>query len=80
MGVESERLTVRRLIADYAVVWKDIGFLPEENPLWGDMRVAEFLKDSAEPNGIQKDLLDGGAGRVVEKQAKNKFPGSRFLH
>lgn len=60
-------LTVCRLIADYGVVWKDIGYLLEENPLYGDMLVAESLRHLAELNGFQKDVLDRNVSRVVGK-------------
>jgi len=54
-------------MADYGVVWKDIGYLPEENPLYGDMLVAESLGHLAELTGFQRDVPDRNVGRVVRR-------------
>jgi len=56
-------------VGDYSVsdeaeeVKKHIGYLPEQNPLYGDMPVLDYLKFAAEIQGIKKEHIKG---RILE--------------
>lgn len=56
-------------VGDYSVsddpknVKKQIGYLPEQNPLYGDMPVLDYLKFVAEIQGIKKEHIKG---RILE--------------
>ncbi|MEA1876256.1 MAG: ATP-binding cassette domain-containing protein [Bacteroidota bacterium] len=56
-------------VGDYSVsdeaenVKKQIGYLPEQNPLYGDMPVLDYLKFVAEIQGIKKEHVKG---RILE--------------
>ena len=44
---------------------KRLGYLPENNPLYGDMRVAEYLGFAAEMKGLPRARIDEAVGKAV---------------
>ncbi|MDZ4784925.1 MAG: ATP-binding cassette domain-containing protein [bacterium] len=47
-------------------VRKRIGYLPENPPLYGEMRVTEYLKFMGEIKGVSKDILQSRIDEVIE--------------
>jgi ABC-2 type transport system ATP-binding protein len=47
-------------------VRRKIGYLPEQNPLYNDLDVIEYLKFVAELRGIPKDQMDSRIRKMVE--------------
>ena len=52
-------------------IQKDIGYLPELNPLYGEMRVHDYLKFISEIRGIPKENFKLAFQKVVEECALN---------
>ena len=52
-------------------IQKDIGYLPELNPLYGEMRVHDYLKFISEIRGIPKENFKSSFQKVVEECALN---------
>ena len=52
-------------------IQKDIGYLPELNPLYGEMRVHDYLKFISEIRGISKEKFKSAFQKVVEECALN---------
>ena len=52
-------------------IQKDIGYLPELNPLYGEMRVHDYLKFISEIRGIHKENFKSAFQKVVEECALN---------
>ncbi len=52
-------------------IQKDIGYLPELNPLYGEMRVHDYLKFISEIRGIPKENFKSAFQKVVEECALN---------
>ena len=52
-------------------IQKDIGYLPELNPLYGEMRVYDYLKFISEIRGISKENFKSAFQKVVEECALN---------
>ena len=52
-------------------IQKDIGYLPELNPLYGEMRVHDYLKFISEIRGIPKENFKSAFQKVVEECARN---------
>ena len=52
-------------------IHKDIGYLPELNPLYGEMRVHDYLKFISEIRGIPKENFKSAFQKVVEECALN---------
>ena len=52
-------------------IQKDIGYLPELNPLYGEMRVHDYLKFISEIRGISKGNFKSAFQKVVEECALN---------
>lgn len=48
-------------------VKKRIGYLPETPPVYGDMKVREYLKYVAELKGVPKDKIEKGVANSIEK-------------
>jgi ABC-2 type transport system ATP-binding protein len=46
---------------------RDIGYLPENNPLYLDMYVKEYLLFAGSLNGIKKKVLNGAVEKVIQK-------------
>ncbi|HEV2548746.1 MAG TPA: ABC transporter ATP-binding protein [Stellaceae bacterium] len=64
----SGRLTVagRDVTADGLAVKRMIGYVPESVPLYGHMRVEEFLRFMARLRALPHAAIDGAVKRVVE--------------
>jgi len=45
---------------------KRIGYLPENNPLYTDMEIIDYLKFSAEIQGVEKSKISARIGEMVE--------------
>ena len=52
-------------------IQKDIGYLPELNPLYGEMRVHDYLKFISEIRGIHNENFKSAFQKVVEECALN---------
>ena len=52
-------------------IQKDIGYLPELNPLYSEMRVYDYLKFISEIRGISKENFKSAFQKVVEECALN---------
>ena len=52
-------------------IQKDIGYLPELNPLYSEMRVHDYLKFISEIRGIPKENFKSAFQKVVEECALN---------
>jgi ABC-2 type transport system ATP-binding protein len=52
-------------------IQKDIGYLPELNPLYGEMRVHDYLKFISEIRGIPNENFKSAFQKVVEECALN---------
>ena len=52
-------------------IQKDIGYLPELNPLYSEMRVYDYLKFVSEIRGISKENFNSAFQKVVEECALN---------
>ena len=52
-------------------IQNDIGYLPELNPLYGEMRVHDYLKFISEIRGIPKENFKSAFQKVVEECALN---------
>ena len=47
-------------------VKKKIGYLPENNPLYTDMPIVEYLRFSAEIQGVPKEIVSQRIGEMIE--------------
>ncbi len=60
-------------------VRKSIGYLPENPPLYGEMRVSEYLTFMGEIKGVSRDTLSQRVGDVIEvcnlTDVKNRLCG-----
>ena len=56
---------------DTSEIQKDIGYLPELNPLYTEMRVHDYLKFISEIRGVPKDNFKTAFQKVVEECALN---------
>ncbi len=54
------------IISEAEEVRKRIGYLPENPPLYGEMRVHEYLRFMGEIKGVSKDILDSRVDEVIE--------------
>ncbi|WP_258104279.1 ATP-binding cassette domain-containing protein [Marinoscillum sp. MHG1-6] len=52
---------------DQELIKKKIGYLPENNPLYQDMPIVDYLRFSAEVQGVEKNLIPGRIGEMIEK-------------
>jgi len=48
-------------------VKKRIGYLPETPPIYGDMKVREYLRYVAELKGVRKDIIEKSIANSIEK-------------
>jgi ABC-2 type transport system ATP-binding protein len=55
LDTESDSLSVR----------KKIGYLPEQNPLYSDMNVIDYLKYAAELQAVEKSLINDSVKKMV---------------
>ncbi len=57
-GIDTEK--------DALAVRKKIGYLPEQNPLYSDMNVIDYLKYAAELQSVDKSKIDDAVKRMVK--------------
>jgi ABC-2 type transport system ATP-binding protein len=55
------------ILKDSIEVRRRIGYLPEKNPLYGDMDVTSFLEFAARLKGVAKGALNGSVATVIER-------------
>ncbi len=61
------RLDELSIHADQEAIKKKIGYLPENNPLYVDMPIIDYLRFTAEIQGVEKSLIPGRIGEMIEK-------------
>lgn len=61
------RLDELSIHADQETIKKKIGYLPENNPLYSDMPIIDYLRFSAEIQGVAKSAIPGRIGEMIEK-------------
>jgi len=61
----------RNIQDDTSDIQKDIGYLPELNPLYSEMRVHDYLKFISDVRGIPQDHFKNAFQRVVEECSLN---------
>jgi ABC-2 type transport system ATP-binding protein len=49
------------------LIKKKIGYLPENNPLYSDMPIVDYLRFSAEVQGVDKKLIPSRIGEMIDK-------------
>jgi ABC-2 type transport system ATP-binding protein len=49
------------------LIKKKIGYLPENNPLYLDMPIVDYLRFSAEVQGVDKKLIPSRIGEMIDK-------------
>jgi len=52
---------------DQESIKKKIGYLPENNPLYLDMAIIDYLRFSAEIQGVEKSLIPSRIAEMIEK-------------
>lgn len=52
---------------DQESIKKKIGYLPENNPVYAEMAIIDYLKFSAEIQGVEKSIIPGRIAEMVEK-------------
>ncbi len=52
---------------DQESIKKKIGYLPENNPLYTDMPIIDYLRFTAEIQGVEKSLIPTRIGEMIEK-------------
>lgn len=52
---------------DSELIKKKIGYLPENNPLYLDMPIVDYLRFSAEVQGVEKNLIPTRIGEMIDK-------------
>ena len=53
--------------ADQESIKKKIGYLPENNPLYLDMPIIDYLRFSAEVQGVSKSVIPGRISEMIDK-------------
>lgn len=61
------RLDGSSIHSDPELIKKKIGYLPENNPLHLDMPIVEYLRFSAEVQGVEKSLIPSRIGEMIDK-------------
>jgi ABC-2 type transport system ATP-binding protein len=71
------RLTVagHDVVRDGLAAKRKIGYVPEAVPLYGHMRVGEFLRFMAQLRGVAADAIDAAVDRVVRLLALGEVTG-----
>ena len=58
-----------RMGEDTAAIQRRIGYLPENCPVWPEMRVVEYLQYQGRLHGIAADALDAAVARAIRRTA-----------
>ena len=61
------RLDELSIHADQEAIKKKIGYLPENNPLYADMPIIDYLRFSAEIQGVARSIIPSRIGDMIEK-------------
>ncbi len=61
------RLDEYSIHKDHDIIKRKIGYLPENNPLYTDMPIVEYLKFTAEIQGVPKNEIPDRVGQMIEK-------------
>jgi len=61
------RLDGNSIHSDQELIKKKIGYLPENNPLYLDMPIVDYLRFSAEVQGVEKSLIPSRIGEMIDK-------------
>ncbi|MEO9474034.1 MAG: ATP-binding cassette domain-containing protein [Cyclobacteriaceae bacterium] len=61
------RLDGSSIHSDPELIKKKIGYLPENNPLYLDMPIVDYLRFSAEVQGVEKSLIPSRIGEMIDK-------------
>lgn len=61
------RLDELSIHSDQEAIKKKIGYLPENNPLYTDMPIIDYLRFSAEIQGVEKSVIPGRIGEMIDK-------------
>ncbi|XOV94548.1 MAG: ATP-binding cassette domain-containing protein [Bacteroidota bacterium] len=61
------RLDEYSIHKDQDIIKRKIGYLPENNPLYTDMSIVDYLRFSAEIQGVPKKDIPLQIGRMIEK-------------
>ncbi|MFY0598762.1 MAG: ATP-binding cassette domain-containing protein [Cyclobacteriaceae bacterium] len=52
---------------DPELIKKKIGYLPENNPLYLDMPIVDYLRFSAQIQGVEKSMISSRIGEMIDK-------------
>ena len=55
------------ILSDAESVKKKIGYLPENNPLYLDMPIVDYLRFSAEVQGVHKSMIPTRIGEMIDR-------------
>lgn len=61
------RLDDLSIHSDQEAIKKKIGYLPENNPLYVDMSIIDYLRFSAEIQGVEQSVIPARIGEMIEK-------------
>lgn len=61
------RLDDLSIHSEQEAIKKKIGYLPENNPLYADMAIIDYLRFSAEIQGVEKTQIAGRISEMIEK-------------
>ncbi len=61
------RLEGYSILSDPETVKKKIGYLPENNPLYQDMPIVDYLRFSAEIQGVEKSAISGKISEMIDR-------------
>lgn len=61
------RLDEYSIHKDHDIIKRKIGYLPENNPLYTEMSIVEYLKFTAEIQGVPKKDIPSRVGQMIEK-------------
>jgi ABC-2 type transport system ATP-binding protein len=67
------------VVADSLAVRRCIGYLPESTPLYGEMRVDEYLRFCAEIRGVPRGKLAAAMARAIELCGLQRVTGKNIV-
>ena len=60
------------VIENQSLIKKKIGYLPENNPLYFDMSIVDYLRFSAEIQGVSREDIPGRIGEMIDLCGLNR--------
>ena len=60
------------VIENQSLIKKKIGYLPENNPLYFDMSIIDYLRFSAEIQGVPREDIPGRIGEMIDLCGLNR--------